>query len=133
MNLRNGKVTAVKKVVVSKEEEPIVVQPMEEDRVKDFMDELRAMFFEAQKYEESALGRLCVYREIYEVVDSSINEFKDDSRLATLFASIRITSLRLVGEVGRTAMKHGNDPEFLQATIGLSNVLMRVLAKLGPA
>ena len=131
MNLRNGKVTAMLKVTVSKEEEPLVVQPMEEDRVKDFTEELRAMFFEAQKYEESTLGRLCVYHEIYEVVDSSINEFKDVPRLSTLFASIRITSLRLVGEVARTAMKHGNEPEFLEATIGLSNVIMRVLAKLG--
>jgi hypothetical protein len=130
MNLRNGKVTAVKKVAVSKEEKPVV---QDDDRVKDFTEELKAMFFEAQKYEESALGRLCVYREIYEVVDSGINEFKDVPTLATLFASIRITSLRLVGEVGRTAMKHGKDPEFLEATIGLSNVLMRVLAKLGPA
>jgi hypothetical protein len=130
MNLRNGKITAMLKVTVSKEENHVV---QEEDRVKDFTDELRAMFFEAQKYEESNLGRLCVYREIYEVVDSSINEFKGLPRLATLFASIRITSLRLVGEVGRTAMKHGKDPEFLEATIGLSNVLMRVLAKLGPA
>lgn len=130
MNLRNGKVTAVKKVAVSKEEKPVV---QEDDRVKDFTEELKAMFFEAQKYEESALGRLCVYREIYEVVDYGINEFKDVPTLATLFASIRITSLRLVGEVGRTAMKHGKDPEFLEATIGLSNVLMRVLAKLGPA
>ena len=116
------------KVTVSKEEKPLV---QEEDRVKDFTDELRAMFFEAQKYEESTLGRLCVYREIYEVVDSSINEFKDVPRLAKMFATIRETSLRLVGEVGRTAMKHGNDPEVLEATIGLSNVLMRVLAKLG--
>lgn len=130
MNLRNGKVTTVKKVAVSKEEKPVV---QEDDRVKDFTEELKAMFFEAQKYEESALGRLCVYREIYEVVDSGINEFKDVPTLTTLFASIRITSLRLVGEVGRTAMKHGKDPEFLEATIGLSNVLMRVLAKLGPA
>jgi hypothetical protein len=130
MNLRNGKVTAVKKVAVSKEEKPVV---QEDDRVKDFTEELKAMFFEAQKYEESALGRLCVYREIYEVVDSGIDDFKDVPTLATLFASIRITSLRLVGEVGRTAMKHGKDPEFLEATIGLSNVLMRVLAKLGPA
>jgi len=130
MNLRNGKVTAVKKVAVSKEEKPVV---QDDDRVKDFTEELKAMFFEAQKYEESALGRLCVYREIYEVVDSGIDDFKDVPTLATLFASIRITSLRLVGEVGRTAMKHGKDPEFLEATIGLSNVLMRVLAKLGPA
>ena len=130
MNLRNGKVTAVKKVAVSKEEKPVV---QEDDRVKDFTEELKAMFFEAQKYEESALGHLCVYREIYEVVDSGIDEFKDVPTLATLFASIRITSLRLVGEVGRMAMKHGKDPEFLEATIGLSNVLMRVLAKLGPA
>jgi hypothetical protein len=129
MNLRNGKITAVVKVTVFKEEKPLVVQ--EKDRVKDFTDELMAMFFEAQKYEESTLGRLCVYHEIYEVVDSSINEFKDVPRLAKLFATIRETSLRLVGEVARTAMKHGNEPEFLEATIGLSNVIMRVLAKLG--
>ena len=131
MNLRNGKITAGVKVTVFKEEKPLVVQ--EKDRVKDFTDELMAMFFEAQKYEESTLGRLCVYDEIYEVVDSSINEFKDVPRLAKLFATIRETSLRLVGEVARTAMKHGNEPEFLEATIGLSNVIMRVLAKLGTA
>jgi hypothetical protein len=132
MNLRNGKITAVVKVTVSKEEKPLV-QPQDEERVMDFIAELSAIFIEVRKYEESTLGRLCIYHQLYEFVDSNINEFKDVPRLAKMFATIRETCLRLVGEVGKSAMKHGKDPEYLEAIIDLSKVLLSVLAKLGNA
>ena len=133
MNLRNGKITALVKVTVSKKEKPLVVQLPDEKRVKDFMAELGAIFIEVRKYEENTYTRLCIYHELYEFVDSNINEFKDVPSLAKTFATVREASLRLMGEVGKSAMKHGKDPEFFEAIIDLSNVLLSVLAKLGTA
>ena len=122
------------KVTVSKEENPHTAQLVaDKEKMKDFTDELQAMFFEAKKYEDNAYGRLCVYRELFEVVDSNVNELKYASGSAVLFMTIRESALRMVGDLGGMALKHGNDPEFLEAIIRLSNVLMSVLAKLGSA
>jgi hypothetical protein len=135
MNLRNGKHTAalVKATVSKKEKKPDADVNSEKERIDNFMAEVKAMFFEAEKYTDSTYGRICVYSDIYEVVNVNIDEFKHAPRLARLFDSIRESALRNLSSVGKLTMKHGQDPEFLAAIGRLSTVMLSVLAKLGSA
>jgi hypothetical protein len=126
--------TAMLKVNVSvKKEEENPLALADKEKMKGFTDELGAMFFEAKKYEDNPYGRLCVYHELFEIVNSNVNEFKYISGSALLFMTIRDSALRMVADLGGMALKHGNDPEFLEAITRLSNVLLSVLSKLGSA
>jgi len=133
MNLRNGKQTALVKATVSKMEKKPAAAIDSEEKINNFIAEVKAMFFEAEKYTDSTYGRICVYSEIYEVVNANIDEFKHAPRLARLFDSIRESALRNLSSVGKMTMKHGKDPEFLEAIVRLSTVMISVLAKLGSA
>jgi hypothetical protein len=104
-----------------------------EERIDHFIAEVKAMFDEANKYTASTYGRICVYSKIYEIVNDNIDEFKHAPRLATLFDTIRTSILRNLSDVGTLTMKHGKDPEFLEAIVRLSNAMLSVLAKLGTA
>ena len=133
MNLRNGKQTALVKATVSKMEKKPAAAIDSEEKINNFIAEVKAMFFEAEKYTDSTYGRICVYSEIYEVVNANIDEFKHAPRLARLFDSIRESALRNLSSVGKMTMKHGEEPEFLEAIGRLSTVMLSVLAKLGCA
>jgi hypothetical protein len=135
MNLRNGKQTAALKVTVSKKEKKPDAAPvdLEKERIDNFIAQVNSMFFEAEKYTASTYGRICVYSEIYEVVNGNIDEFKHAPRLATLCDSIRESALRNLSSVGKLTMKHGKDTEFLEAIVRLSTAMLTVLAKLGSA
>ena len=133
MNLRNGKQTALVKATVSKLEKKPAAAVDSEEKINNFIAEVKAMFFEAEKYTDSTYGRICVYSEIYEVVNANIDEFKHAPRLARLFDSIRESALRNLSSVGKMTMKHGEEPEFLEAIGRLSTVMLSVLAKLGCA
>ena len=134
MNLRNGKQTALVKATVSKmKNKPVTAVNSDKERIDNFIAEVKAMFFEAEKYTDSTYGRICVYSEIYEVVNANIDEFKHAPRLARLFDSIRESALRNLSSVGKMTMKHGEEPEFLEAIGRLSTVMLSVLAKLGCA
>ena len=133
MNLRNGKQTALVKATVSKMEKKPAAAVDSEEKINNFIAEVKAMFFEAEKYTDSTYGRICVYSEIYEVVNANIDEFKHAPRLARLFDSIRESALRNLSSVGKMTMKHGEEPEFLEAIGRLSTVMLSVLAKLGCA
>lgn len=129
MRLRNGKQTTVNKVELKKEKKP----DSEKEKIDNLFAEIKAMFVEADKYTASTYGRICVYSEIYEVVNDNIDEFKHAPRLAKLFDSIRESALRNLSEVGSLSMKYGRDPEFFEAIVRLSAAMLSVLAKLGSA
>jgi hypothetical protein len=123
MNLRNGKTTAFERVVPKKKEP--------EDPSKEFVAYLKCLFFEVDKYDMSSYMRACVLGDLYEFVDDHVDQFKDVPRLAKTFDAIRQSCLRILPDLGTLAMKKGKDPEFAQALSHLSNMLLRVLAKLG--
>lgn len=135
MRLRNGKQTTVNRVESKKENTPAVVVQVNSDKEKidNLFAEIKAMFVEAEKYTASTYGRVCVYSEVYEVVNDNIDEFKHEPRLAKLFDSIRESALRNLSDVGPLSTKYGKDPEFLEAIVRLSTAMLSVLAKLGSA
>ena len=123
MNLRNGKTTAVNNVAAPKE------RGSTEERAKELIQELDSAFSWAEQYEHTPYGRVCAYRELFMLVLSSIDEFKDMPKMKILFDSIQHTSLQMLTELGELAIKHGKDREFMRAINRLTKVLMAVLAK----
>lgn len=117
MNLRNGKQTAVNKVAAAKE------------RAKEFIEELDSAFSWAEQYDHTPYVRVCAYRELFIIVLSSIDEFKDIQKMKILFDSIQHTSLEMLTELRELAIIHGEDRKFMRAINRLRKVLMAVLAK----
>jgi hypothetical protein len=126
MNLRNGKTTAVNNVATPTEREPT------KERVKEFTQELRSLFDWVAQFEETPYGRVCAYCQLYEVVLPSIDEFKNVPTIKVLLNSIRDSAIRMLADLGRLTVKHGNDKEFMKAIMKLTNVLIAVLAKYAP-
>ena len=133
MNLRNGKQTAMKHVVKSNMENKPAASVNSEEKINKFTSELKEKLCEAEKYHNNAYKRICIYSDIYELVHDKMDDVKHASKFATLFNSIRESALRNLSDVGRLSMKYGNDPEFLGAIVRLSNSMLVVLAKIGPA
>lgn len=126
MNLRNGKTITVNNVAAPKERKSIGI----EERTKEFTDEINSALHWALQFEDNSYGRVCAYREVFELILERIDEFKNLSpELEWLFDTIRESALRMMTELGEMSIIHGKDREFMRAANRLSKVLMALLAK----
>ena len=126
MNLRNGKIIAVNNVATPKELECTCI----EERTKEFVDEINSALHWALQFEDTSYARVCAYCELFDLVLDRIDEFKYLSpELEWLFDSIRESALRMLAQLGKLAIKHGKDREYMRAANRLTKVLMAVLAK----
>lgn len=133
MNLRNGKTTALKKVVESNRGDSFI-QPIVEykDRLKEYTTRLKHLMTEVNRYKNESYMKVRSLGYLYEFVDENIDTFKDDPNLVKLKKSIRDSSRHILSDIGGVAIRHGLNRDYSYELGHLGLKLLSVLAKLGP-